>query len=130
MNKVERAIFVPKNFVRWMSCDAFLVAAYLFPQFMIAKSRLYHATVELNGTHTFGQMVLNHSDRGHGDTTPNCHIIMDLQKQHYKDIISWVGGLLTDEFMLDKWMENLKLEGAMAKLDIISKTNDQLDDYA
>ncbi|XP_061392928.1 pyrimidine-specific ribonucleoside hydrolase RihA-like [Musca vetustissima] len=97
MNAVEEAILVSKGFVRWIVCDAVLVAAYCFPQLAITRSRLYHATVELNGTHTRGQMVLDHLRRNKENTC----VILEIHKQHYKDIISWAGGLYTDNEIIE-----------------------------
>ncbi|XP_037937927.1 inosine-uridine preferring nucleoside hydrolase-like [Teleopsis dalmanni] len=89
MNYVESAILLPKGFVNWIVCDAILVAAYLFPHLAIASSRQYHVTVELTGTHTRGQMVLDHLRL----TESNAKIITQIDKKHYKNIISWTGGL-------------------------------------
>lgn len=97
MNAVEDAILVAKGFVRWIVCDAVLVAAYCFPQLAITRSRLYHATVELTGTHTRAQMVLDHLRRNKENTC----VILEIHKQHYKDVMSWTGGLMTDADMAE-----------------------------
>uniref|UniRef100_A0A1I8Q2G7 Inosine/uridine-preferring nucleoside hydrolase domain-containing protein n=1 Tax=Stomoxys calcitrans TaxID=35570 RepID=A0A1I8Q2G7_STOCA len=97
LNDVENAILVTKGFIRWIVCDAVLVAAYCFPQLAITRSRMYHATVELTGTHTRAQMVLDHLRRNKENTC----VILEIHKQHYKDIISWAGGLMSDAEMVE-----------------------------
>ncbi|TMW41412.1 hypothetical protein DOY81_013508 [Sarcophaga bullata] len=99
MNTVECAIFLPKGFMKWIVCDAMLVAAYCFQHLMITSQRLYHATVELTGTHTRGQMVLDHLRRNN----ENVLVIMDMHKENYQQIISWTGGLIDDGNM-EKWL--------------------------
>ena len=89
LNSVEKAIFIPKKVVNWIVCDAMLVAAYIFPTLAISHSRLYHATVELTGTHTRGQMVLDHLKMRENNAT----IIMEIQRNNYRRIISWTAGL-------------------------------------
>lgn len=99
MNKIEFAITIPKGFVKWIICDAILVAAYCFQNLAIAKQRPYHCTVELTGTHTRGQMVLDHKRIN----TENSRIIMEMHRDNYKRIISWTGGLV-DDVDMEKWL--------------------------
>lgn len=89
LNHVERAIFIPKGVERWLVCDAIVVAAYLFPDLTVKQSRLYHATVELSGTHTRGQMVIDHLKQQKN----NAIIIMEVDGEQYKNIIAWTAGL-------------------------------------
>ncbi|XP_014087575.3 nucleoside hydrolase [Bactrocera oleae] len=89
LNLVERAVFIPKGIERWLVCDAVAVAAYLFPHLTIKQSQLYHATVELAGTHTRGQMVIDHLKQ----QKDNAIIIMEVNGDHYKNIIAWTAGL-------------------------------------
>uniref|UniRef100_A0A1A9WCC1 IU_nuc_hydro domain-containing protein n=1 Tax=Glossina brevipalpis TaxID=37001 RepID=A0A1A9WCC1_9MUSC len=93
MNKVESAILIPKGFTEWIVCDAELVAAYILPQLIIANSRIYSASVELAGTDTRGQMVINHLIEKH---VGNAEFITELHKEHFRRLISWTGGLLED----------------------------------
>ncbi|XP_023297948.2 pyrimidine-specific ribonucleoside hydrolase RihA-like [Lucilia cuprina] len=99
MNTAEYAVYLPKGLIKWIVCDAILVAAYCFQKLAIAKQRLYHATVELNGTHTRGQMVLDHLRKNR----ENAKVIMDMHKENYKQIISWTGGLI-DDVDMEKWI--------------------------
>ncbi|XP_036317903.1 pyrimidine-specific ribonucleoside hydrolase RihB-like isoform X1 [Rhagoletis pomonella] len=89
MNLVECAIFIPKGLERWLVCDAVLVAVYLFPHLTVKQSQLYHATVELAGTHTRGQMVIDHLRQ----EKENAKIIMEVNGEGYKKIIAWTAGL-------------------------------------
>uniref|UniRef100_A0A0K8VTS9 Inosine-uridine preferring nucleoside hydrolase n=1 Tax=Bactrocera latifrons TaxID=174628 RepID=A0A0K8VTS9_BACLA len=89
LNLVERAIFIPKGIERWLVCDAVVVAAYLFPHLTVKQSRHYHATVELTGTHTRGQMVIDHLKQ----QKDNVNIIMEVDGDQYKNIIAWTAGL-------------------------------------
>lgn len=89
MNLTEKAILIPKGFVKWMVCDAILCATFLFPEKLITKERDYYATVELSGKYTRGQMVLDHSRR----KKSNARIIVEVDGKNYRNIISWAGGL-------------------------------------
>ncbi|XP_059223349.1 pyrimidine-specific ribonucleoside hydrolase RihA [Stomoxys calcitrans] len=93
MNAVENAFLRPLGYAKWIVCDAMAVVSFLFPNMTIVKSRLYHATIELAGRHTRGQMVLDHKRKDQGNT----RVIMDLHKDNYRKILSWTGGLITDE---------------------------------
>ncbi|KAM7342304.1 nucleoside hydrolase-like [Cochliomyia hominivorax] len=99
MNTVEGALYKLKPYPRWIICDAILVMAYCFRKLKISKLRRYYATVELIGIHTRGQMVLDHKHKDQGNT----HIILDVNKEMFKQVISWVGGLINDDEM-DKWL--------------------------
>lgn len=57
LNVVEQKLY--SQYDSWMVCDALLSAAYLFPQ-CIKKQRTCHATVELAGQFTRGQVVVDH----------------------------------------------------------------------
>ncbi|XP_073833708.1 nucleoside hydrolase-like [Musca autumnalis] len=93
MNTVETSFLRPLGYVKWIICDAILVAAFLFPEVLITKSRLYHATVELAGQHSRGQMILDHKRKDEG----NSRIVMSLHKERYQKIVAWTGGLLADD---------------------------------
>ncbi|XP_050332121.1 inosine-uridine preferring nucleoside hydrolase-like isoform X1 [Bactrocera neohumeralis] len=101
LNLVERAIFIPKGIERWLVCDAVVVAAYLFPHLTVKQSRSYHATVELTGTHTRGQMVIDHLKH----QKDNVNIIMEVDGDQYKNIIAWTAG-----------MESIDLESELSRV--------------
>ncbi|XP_061390538.1 uncharacterized protein LOC133325834, partial [Musca vetustissima] len=93
MNTVENSFTRPLGYAKWIICDAVLVAAFLFLELIITRSPLYHATVELAGQHTRGQMVLDHKRKDEG----NASVIMSVHKDNYRQIVAWTGGVLGDE---------------------------------
>lgn len=60
LNDVEHAQWIPHGHKNWNPCDAMLVAAFLFGSQIIRKESKWHATVDLRGSQTRGQMVLDH----------------------------------------------------------------------
>lgn len=68
----------------WMVCDALLTAAFLFPQ-CIRKARMCHATVELAGKYTRGQVVIDHLRR----VPDNVNMIELLCSNSCKDALLW-----------------------------------------
>ncbi|XP_050329713.1 inosine-uridine preferring nucleoside hydrolase-like [Bactrocera neohumeralis] len=89
LNRVERALLVPRGVKRWLVCDALAVAVYLFPHLVVLEQQLHHAAVELAGIHTRGQMVIDHLRREQA----NANIITKINIDHYQKIIAWTGGL-------------------------------------
>lgn len=82
LNIVERKLY--SQYDSWMVCDALLAAAYLFPK-CIKKARSCHATVELAGHFTRGQVVVDHLK-----TNPhNVKIIELLCSASCKDALLW-----------------------------------------
>ncbi|EDX04814.1 GD22117 [Drosophila simulans] len=97
LSRVERSMLVPRGIKHWINPDAALAAAYIFPKAMIAEQLDYHATVELAGVHTRGQMVLDHLrgrrvDAIHGKKS-NVRIITHLNREPFRTIMSWTGFL-------------------------------------
>ncbi|XP_017115651.1 pyrimidine-specific ribonucleoside hydrolase RihA [Drosophila elegans] len=97
LTRVERTMMVPRGIKKWLNPDAALAATYLFPEAMIAEQLEYHATVELCGVHTRGQMVLDHLrgrrvDTIHGKKN-NVRIITHLNREPFRTIIAWTGFL-------------------------------------
>lgn len=68
-----------------MLCDALLIVALLRPAETICKASEYHATIELNGIHTRGQVVLNHMKT----TAPNVKMIESLNVDECKRMLMW-----------------------------------------
>ncbi|XP_032588881.1 pyrimidine-specific ribonucleoside hydrolase RihA isoform X2 [Drosophila mojavensis] len=89
LNKVENSQYEIDN---WNPCDALLVAACLFDKQFIKKSSTWHATVDLTGTHTRGQMVLDHL-RECKKFPENVRIIEFVDDEFFKHIVEWVAGL-------------------------------------
>ncbi|XP_054730109.1 nucleoside hydrolase-like [Anastrepha obliqua] len=89
LNRVERALLIPKGTKRWLVCDALAVAAYLFPHLVVKETQLHHATIELAGIHTRGQMVIDHLHQ----EQKNANIITVVNIDNYQKIIAWTGGV-------------------------------------
>lgn len=66
----------------WDPCDAFVVAAFLNPSIIVA-SREMHVTVELFGTKTRGQIVVDHL----GEEKPNARMITKLDEELFKEML-------------------------------------------
>lgn len=82
LNIVERKLYA--QYESWMVCDALLTAAYLFPH-CIKKERAWHATVELAGHFTRGQVVVDHLNKN----PHNVKIIELLCSSSCKDALLW-----------------------------------------
>ncbi|KAF5284460.1 hypothetical protein FQA39_LY17035 [Lamprigera yunnana] len=66
----------------WVPFDAFLAVAVLFPDMIVQKNE-YHVTVELHGSLTRGQVVLDHLQKN----KPNASIIKEINRNYYMDTI-------------------------------------------
>lgn len=81
LTKVEEKM-LPKKTV-WTTCDPLLIMAYLFPDEGITKSSNHNATVELHGTCTRGQLVLDHLK----EKMPNVIIIENINENLFKKVV-------------------------------------------
>ncbi|KAJ3650753.1 hypothetical protein Zmor_016833 [Zophobas morio] len=59
LTKADRNIYRKSDF--WLPCDAFLAAAFVNPGKIITKTSRHNASIELHGSQTRGQVVLDHS---------------------------------------------------------------------
>jgi inosine-uridine nucleoside N-ribohydrolase len=84
LNAVEKKVWEKSNYTTWISCDAILAAALLHPDIVI-KSQKCHATIELHGTHTRGQVVLDHLQV----KDPNVHLIEKVDTSILKKMFLW-----------------------------------------
>ncbi|KAH8392978.1 hypothetical protein KR200_007208 [Drosophila serrata] len=94
LNKVEAAQWLPttETYETWNPCDALVVAVWLFGDRFIRKHSTWHATVDLRGTHTRGQMVLDHL-REREKHPENVRIIEHVDAEFFKRICEWIAGL-------------------------------------
>ncbi|XP_032289314.1 nucleoside hydrolase isoform X2 [Drosophila virilis] len=95
LTQVENAQWLPLQqygYTNWNPCDALLVAGWLFENQFIKKSSTWHATVDLTGTHTRGQMVLDHLKECE-KFPENVRIIELVDDNFFKHIVEWVAGL-------------------------------------
>ena len=70
---------------RWVTCDPLCVAFYLESR-LVQKSTVWHASVELTGTRTRGQMVLDHL-REH--SKQNVTVVESFNLEDFKQFILW-----------------------------------------
>lgn len=82
LNTIEKIAY--KDCTTFMPCDAFVTAAFLFPE-CIRKKEQHHATVELHGHHTRGQMVLDHMRKKEHNVT----VVQELHEEEFKKILVW-----------------------------------------
>ncbi|XP_030379010.1 uncharacterized protein C1683.06c isoform X2 [Scaptodrosophila lebanonensis] len=92
LNKVESVQWLPMRFPNWNPCDAILVAAWLFEPQMVKKHSTWNATVDLRGTHTRGQMVLDHL-REIEKYPENVRILEEIDNECFKRVVEWIAGL-------------------------------------
>ncbi|CAG9824486.1 unnamed protein product [Phaedon cochleariae] len=60
LTRAEKKILSSDNWGAWISCDAIVAFCLLNPEKNIVKKTIHHATVELHGCLTRGQVVLDH----------------------------------------------------------------------
>lgn len=60
MSPIEDKIYRQRGYKHWALCDALLIACILHPDAVIKRRARHHCTVELHGTHTRGQVVIDH----------------------------------------------------------------------
>ncbi|KAJ8672675.1 hypothetical protein QAD02_003935 [Eretmocerus hayati] len=84
MNLVDRAVYDPEDEIvkTYTPCDVFVAGIFLRPD--IAKDvEMYHIDIELTGTHTRGQVVIDHLRA----KDPNAYIIQDLDWDTFKNLL-------------------------------------------
>lgn len=82
-NKIDAYIY--RDYSHFVPCDALLTAALLFPEKCIKTKRQCHATVELHGHHSRGQMILDHLEKnGH-----NVTIVETMDVEEMKNALIW-----------------------------------------
>jgi len=103
LTKVETAQWLPfqqYGFDTWNPCDALLVASWLFDKKFTKKESTWHATVDLTGTHTRGQMVLDHL-REVDKFPENVRLIERVDEVFFKRIIEWIAGLRDEDSLFN-----------------------------
>lgn len=82
INKVDHTILPSKTTV-WKPADAMLVAAYLYPKTIIITQRSFPASIELHGSQTRGQVVINHKNT----TAANIMFIETIDQEAFKRLL-------------------------------------------
>jgi len=87
LNTVEEKVWAKSRFTSWIPCDAILAATLLRPD-IVMKSQKCHATVELHGIHTRGQVVIDHLKL----KDPNVHLVEEVDTSILKKMLLWAAG--------------------------------------
>ena len=87
MDEVEKRLHVSRENPKWTCCDNQLVVSFILPE-IIQKQTKYHATVELGGKYTRGQMILDHL----GIEKPNVEIVEEIDVEKYKNFMLLICG--------------------------------------
>ncbi|XP_055301164.1 nucleoside hydrolase-like [Sitodiplosis mosellana] len=82
LNEIEQIAYRGKQF--YTPFDSLLVAVFLFPEKCIQTKYNYHATVELQGLHTRGQIVFNLNSSKH-----NVCVIETVYQEETKTLLLW-----------------------------------------
>lgn len=77
-------MFVYRNSQYFKSFDSLATAAFLFPASVIEVMNQYNVTMELQGSQTRGQTIVNHLSKD-----SNANIIEKISESVYKKIMMW-----------------------------------------
>ncbi|KAF2899926.1 hypothetical protein ILUMI_06265 [Ignelater luminosus] len=86
LNRAEKSIYPEKENPPdsiWYPCDALCVIAMLYPNESITKQSKHNATVELHGSKTRGQIVLDHLKQ----KDPNVTMLEKINDEFIKEIL-------------------------------------------
>lgn len=83
LNKIDEYCY--RNYTHFAPCDALLTAVLVFPDKCIKTKRQCHATVELHGHYSRGQMVLDHLEKNKHNVT----IIETIDVEEMKNALIW-----------------------------------------
>ncbi|XP_059610282.1 nucleoside hydrolase-like [Phlebotomus argentipes] len=86
MNPIEEKCY--REYSEWMPCDALLTATFLTRNTIVEKSSIWHATVELSGYHTRGQLILDHLRK----KIPNLTILEKVNQVTFMEMMLWTAG--------------------------------------
>lgn len=84
MNPIGENVQIKGNFI---PCDAYLTCCFIVPE-LIQKLEHCHVTVELTGTLTRGQMVVDHKKL----KTPNAFVIKEIDAELFKTFLLSICG--------------------------------------
>lgn len=84
LNQVEEIAHTSYGDEYYLSMDFFAVAAFLFPEKVVQTMTPYSATMELSGSLTRGQMIINHASKDY-----NVNVIEKISVEEFKKILLW-----------------------------------------
>ncbi|XP_062551682.1 pyrimidine-specific ribonucleoside hydrolase RihA-like [Armigeres subalbatus] len=82
LNQAEKKCY--GDWDRWMPCDAFVAAVFIKPE-IVVHAENWHVDIELAGTLTRGQAVLDHRKK----SKENTRIVDKIDTQYFKDLIMY-----------------------------------------
>lgn len=85
LNEAEKIVHQNREY--FSPCDAYLTAAFLFPEKCIIKRNFIRVSVEIQGDKTRAQMILDHLS----EIEPNATIIEQLNVNALQNAIYWTG---------------------------------------
>lgn len=88
MNAIDQMVYERKYF---RPCDGLLAAVFLCPELVEIEGN-WHATVELHGRHTRGQMVLDHLKDHLKATQDTVRIVEKINMEMFKKVLMWAAG--------------------------------------
>lgn len=87
LNALDEFVYVQRQRIYFKPCDALLTAVFLCPE-MIQVGSDYHATVELQGKNTRGQLVLDHLKAKQN----NVRIVERVTQEMFQKLLLWTVG--------------------------------------
>lgn len=93
LNEAEIKVFQLNKCTKWNPCDAFVSAIFLKPE-IILKSKSCHATVELSGNLTRGQVVIDHLNKNRENIT----IVKQVDVEKCKKLFLWTAEWDSEDF--------------------------------
>lgn len=90
MNPVEKSIYSKCQFDQYFVCDAICVASFLCSK-LIKNTYKIHATVELQGLYTRGQMVIDHRNILE-ENLPNVCFVTEVDVELFKKMLLFAAG--------------------------------------
>lgn len=76
-----------RDFANYIPCDALVTSLFIHPGLAVESSE-WHAVVELTGTETRGQVVLDHLK----ENKNNARIVERVSEEDLKTILMWTAG--------------------------------------
>lgn len=81
LTRVDHTIFPSKSKI-WKPADAFLVGCFMRPS-LILRQNVYNASVELNGSRTRGQVVIDRIEK----ENHNIVLIESIDREAFKELL-------------------------------------------
>lgn len=87
LNALDDFVYVQRKALYFKPCDALLTAVLICPESIVASNK-WHASVELHGTHTRGQLALDHLKA----KEDNVVIVERVDEEIFKRLLLWTVG--------------------------------------